>query len=202
MSLLLGKDKTVTFTGHRPNGLGFEKGKAYRYETYAPFLPWLDKTLETFIEEGFRNFVTGGAQGFDQMVFWSVQRLKKKYKDIKNIVFVPFKGQETRWAKTGVFSQKEYKEMLQQADDIVFCSQLDDSATYFQIVNALKKRNECMLNASKRLCGLWSRPELQAGSLNRGGTYNCWTRAQKKKLETVRLCYDIQNGTMVGISDI
>ena len=73
-------DKVLSFTGRRPKDL-------YKYdkEKYIPIVNKLVEILESFYLQGFKTFVSGGAQGFDQLAFWAVNRLKTKYPDIKNV---------------------------------------------------------------------------------------------------------------------
>ena len=70
-------DKTLCFTGRRPKDLfGYDKDKYY------PIVDKLELILEDFYLQGFKKYISGGAQGFDQLSFWAVNRLKKKYPDI------------------------------------------------------------------------------------------------------------------------
>ncbi|WP_240636512.1 SLOG family protein [Paenibacillus silvae] len=85
--------KTVSFTGHRPNKLGncyslTDERSKYIKNKLNPVLVDLIKN------DGIERFISGGAIGFDQIAFWTVQGLKKtNYPSIKNIVAVPFKNQ-------------------------------------------------------------------------------------------------------------
>ena len=90
---------TICFTGRRPQDLC-----GYDYKSkYEGLQKWLTGYLEEFYKKGVRNFISGGAQGFDQLAFWVVEDLKKNHPDVKNIVYVPFQGQESRW-KPAFFS--------------------------------------------------------------------------------------------------
>ncbi len=122
--------KTVTFTGHRPRKLCQDipgsSQAAYDKATYKPFfMKSLRRMINDQIRAGYRNFITGGAQGFDQLAFWAVESLKSHYQKtdpsirIQNIVFVPVLHQESRWAEKGSFSKEEYRLMLQKADQVV-----------------------------------------------------------------------------------
>ena len=83
--------KTVCFTGKRPNKLyGYDDKEGY--ECLFDMLYSVCKNL--YLRHGVRQFITGGAQGVDQLAFWAVQQLAQKHKDIKNIVYISFEGQE------------------------------------------------------------------------------------------------------------
>ena len=90
----------ICFTGHRPKELC-----GYNQYNYMTFVKQLQNIIETQIENGCDTFITGGAQGFDQLAFWAVNNAKKKYNHIKNIVYLPFPNYGERWKKTGLFSQ-------------------------------------------------------------------------------------------------
>jgi len=82
---------TMAFTGRRPKDLvGYDAAK------YDIFLPQLVNYIIMLYNNGVRKFITGGAQGFDQLVFWAVHEAKKTHNRIQSVVYVPFKGQERR----------------------------------------------------------------------------------------------------------
>lgn len=115
----LATGKTIFFTGRRPNNLyGYDNATRPKYQEI------VDSTyslIESLFKEGYTTFISGGAQGFDQLAFWAVNRLKKNYPeaDIKNIVYVPCDNQSSKWAESGLFSQKEYDAMINHADEVV-----------------------------------------------------------------------------------
>lgn len=105
--------KKACFTGHRPKELcGYDADK------YRTFVNELCDIIRYLYSRGFTEYVSGGAQGFDQLAFWAVNRVKKEYTDIRNIVYIPFTRQSTNWAVDGTFGQKEYRHMLMFADEI------------------------------------------------------------------------------------
>lgn len=151
---------TMSFTGRRPKDLcGYDP--AY----YRQFVAELTELLYLFHEKGVRRFISGGAQGFDQLAFWSVHRLKtrKSCTDVENILYLPFKGHERKWAETGCFSQKEYRQMQALADSIHVISERDS-------VRALFDRNHAMVDDSGILLGLY--PD-DAWCTAKGGTAEC-----------------------------
>lgn len=100
----------LAFTGHRPDKLA-----GYEREKYRAFTDELaDLLYQQYYQCGYRKFITGGAQGFDQLAFWSVEKMRRTHKldDVENIVYIPFQGQESRWKDEGCFSKNDYKKML------------------------------------------------------------------------------------------
>lgn len=108
-------EKTICFTGHRPN-----KMAGYKHENYCSFLNSLEEHLQKYLDAGFTRFITGGAQGADQLAFWAVHRLKLHNPNtpIQNIAYIPFNGLDSRWSETGAFSKDDYRKMLNCADGV------------------------------------------------------------------------------------
>lgn len=64
--------KTICFTGHRPNKLAGYTNRV----PYTVFVKNLKEMLIPLVEQGYIRFITGGAQGIDQLAFWTVEGLK------------------------------------------------------------------------------------------------------------------------------
>lgn len=175
-------EKTLCFTGRRPKDLfGYDKDKYY------PIVDKLELILEDFYLQGFKKYISGGAQGFDQLSFWAVNRLKKKYPDVKNIVYIPFLGQERNW-NTTIFNKKEYKLMLSLADKVKNCSpylEIDDAYKY-EIVTALYRRNHDMVDDSSTIIGLYP-SDLWMDERTKGGTAECLRYAKEKQKDIYQL---------------
>lgn len=160
----LDKNITVCFTGHRPNKLA-----GYEEAPYNAFVGDMAEVIEDLYSQGFRNFVTGLAQGVDQLVFWAVMRVKKRHADINNIVFMPFHGQESRWAKKGLFSQDDYGKILRHADMVFTCSD-ECPAQFHDAARLLMERNETMCDVSSLCAAIcWS----DNWRKDKGGTAAC-----------------------------
>lgn len=108
------QNKTVCFTGHRPKHLcGYDR------KAYLDFSNELEKIITDLYEnQNARTFITGGAQGFDQLAFWAVNRLCEQGLKVENIVYIPFAGQQFEWNEHGIFGRREYRLMLETASDI------------------------------------------------------------------------------------
>ena len=143
---------TICFTGPRP-------AKLYGYtkkEEYQKIVDQLKEVIRGFAKFGIKNYITGGAQGFDQLAFWAVNSLKKEY-DIQNIVYIPFQGQERLWKKTGMFGQKDYQKMLALADQVINVSETQnlDMTKEKAEIDAMLVRNEMMVDNSQMVIGFF-----------------------------------------------
>lgn len=159
---------TIFFTGHRASKLcGWDGSK------YEELAGQLVKLVEDLYSKGFDTFVTGGAQGIDQLVFWAVDTFKRRNpdKEIRNLVYAPFPGHESMWPKHGAFGQVEYHDMLAAADEIRYT--LDKKpVTKQKISQALYQRNVDMLHDSDALCAFINDDEL-ADPASHSGTKSC-----------------------------
>lgn len=164
------KTMTVCFTGHRPKGIiadrPYDESKRPEYQK---MIDRLSTVIESLVNAGYTTFITGGAQGFDQLAFWAVNKVKNNHPEIQNVVYIPFKGQELRWAKTGLFSQHEYCLMLKKADHVHVCDENVNTSDFKQAVKALMYRNKCMVNDSGYVIGQfedssWSSPATKSGT--------------------------------------
>jgi uncharacterized phage-like protein YoqJ len=175
--------KTVCFTGHRPNKMNNCYSLTDEQSKYISRK--LEPVLVDLIEnEGIKRFISGGAIGFDQIAFWTVQRIKKKhYPNIINIVVVPFKNQAIKWLDKEI--QVWYKKMLDTADEVVYVDELplygvEGVSIGEYHVAKMQKRNECMVDKSRIVVAAWDG--------TKGGTGNCCRYARKvgKTLYTLR----------------
>ncbi len=176
--------RTACFTGRRAKTLC-----GYDGEKYTSFHNQLVEYLETLYTEGIREFISGGAQGFDQLAFWAVNELKQRHNDIKNTVYIPFRGQESRWAAHGMFSREDYNLMLTKADEIKYLKEINTS-DYNQVVKALYDRNHSMVNNSELCIALYPSDDWRT---SKGGTAECIRYARNKNIETRQIRYTINN---------
>jgi uncharacterized phage-like protein YoqJ len=176
----------ICFTGRRPKDLcGYDK------EKYKDFVTDLSRRLYDIAKENAETeFISGGAQGFDQMAFWAVNILKRDHPELNvtNTVYVPFKGQERKWADKGLFSKAEYNMMLREADNINYLKEKTFDTK--EIIGALLDRNHKMVDNSDLVIALfpnddWKKPE------TRGGTAECMKYADKKNKDILRVGYTL-----------
>lgn len=176
--------KTLCFTGHRPKDM-VPTPDRYTARPYQKFSKDLVLYLDEMYNAGYRNFISGGAQGFDQLAFWAVNRLKELHPDVKNIAYLPFKGQERNWPDNGgVFGPANYRKMLQLADEIVWTSEMQgipvDLERNVNIAKALDMRNHAMVDDADLVIALYKDPKGVDMSMTHGsGTNNCMRYAME-----------------------
>ncbi|KAF6565348.1 DUF1273 family protein [Paenibacillus sp. EKM202P] len=191
------ESRTLSFTGHRPNKLGncyslTDKQSIYIKNKIEPVL------IDLIKNEGLERFISGGAIGFDQIAFWTVQGLKKRYyPSIVNIVAVPFKNQPIKWLDKE--TQLWYKKMLDIADEVVYVDELplyrvEEVPIGEYHVAKMQKRNEYMVDKSRIVVAAWDR--------TKGGTGNCCRYARKvgKTLYTLRPQNDFELDILYGFN--
>ncbi len=75
----------------------------------------LRTTLELFASSGMREFICGGALGFDTLAATEVLRLKERFPDISLFLALPCRDQAARWTSA---QKKTYDAILQKADKV------------------------------------------------------------------------------------
>lgn len=166
------KEQTVCFTGHRPKGIiPADPYNVKNRPVYQEIVNQIYEEVERLYQAGYCRYLSGGAQGFDQLAFWAVNRLKKKHPEIQNIVYKPFEGQESKWAETGLFSKEEAEKMFHLADKVHICDKTinPQKDNYRRICQALNNRNQCMVNDSSAVIGQfeddsWKNPHTKSGT--------------------------------------
>ena len=139
--------RSVCFTGHRPKLLyGYDMSK------YEPLIQTMTVVAERLIQNGFTTFISGGAQGVDQLALVVLKNLKHKYPYIKNIIFVPFENHHKNWGQYGAFGQDMYQGLLSATDEIRYISKVYTKDCY-------KKRDLAMVENSSVTIGVL-KPEL------------------------------------------
>lgn len=82
--------KTAAFTGHRPKyffARPYDEENRPKYNQIVGQIK--DEILNLYDNYGVRTFISGGAQGFDQLAFWAVHAVKQTHPDIRNLVYIP-----------------------------------------------------------------------------------------------------------------
>ena len=190
---------TYCFTGRRPKDLC-----GYVQEKYNDFVISLVNYLMQFIDTTGKEktqFISGGAQGFDQLAFWAVDLLKQSLPahlqgNVINTVYVPFKGQQRIWKENGLFSRQQYDLMLQKADRVAYLQESAEARN--EVVEALLNRNHMMVDASSGVIALYPGDDWQTA---KGGTAECMRYANSKDKTIHQVRYTIENSNLVGIYD-
>lgn len=180
----------IAFTGRRPKDLC-----GYKLANYQYFTSELVKLLLTLCKtpNEIYTFISGGAQGFDQLSFWAVDILKKQHPEltIHNNVYVPHKGQANVWLPNGLFGQNEYQSMLTTADNVTYLQ--DVLSSKYQIIKALTDRNHAMVNNADLIVALY--PD-DSWETSKGGTAECMRYAKSKNKTILQIIYSIDNNIL------
>lgn len=145
--------KTCCFTGHRilPKNTTDEVKKR------------LAKELDRLVADGYTEFISGMALGFDTLAAKMVLKKRKAGLPLRLVCALPCKNQDKLWTHT---QKREYAGVLQAADAVVTVSQTEYTA------GCMQKRNRYMVD----------RADLVVACLyhSRGGTLQTVTYAQKQ----------------------
>lgn len=137
-------------TGHRPDKLG---GYSTKVENRL-----FDLALAVCLKYKPTKIISGMALGWDKALAQASLRLT-----IPLLCAIPFKGQECRWQEV---QQREYREILEQAKEVVIVSE----GTY--TANKMSIRNDFMLDNCDEVFALYNGTS--------GGTANCVRSANSK----------------------
>lgn len=167
--------KTLCFTGHRPSGLFGYGLDTPTQERYNALTKELVDILHDLHQKRFSRFITGGAQGADQLAFWAVDFIKDYYLNdtFENVVYVPCKGQDSRWKEDGRFGKREYYQMLKKATEVVYISEGPYQGPW-----TMTRRNHAMVDASDAVLAIYGASE--DWHTAKGGTAECMRYAEKR----------------------
>lgn len=173
---------TICFTGPRPNQLhGYDEAARSLYTQIVDFTQ--NVILEFTRDNPGAKFISGGAQGFDQLAFWAVEKAKRLHPElnISNTLYIPFENQPSRWSSDGMFGRKEYLLMRRRANITRIVSPNpapDDSRA---AVKALHERNHAMVKDCDLVIALLAGRSLDWENSS-GGTAECvrYARAQNR----------------------
>jgi len=129
----------------------------------------LREALEYLIGQGYTDFMSGGALGFDQMAAQIELSLREKYPWIRLIMVIPFDGQADKWSWE---QRRRWLEIIEASDKVIRISHSYDKGVFFQ-------RNHYMVeNADLILAAFDSQP---------GGTAGTVAYAKRHGVRVVRL---------------
>ena len=181
--------KTVCFTGKRPKYLC-----GYNREKYNRFVKQLSDIINTLYNQGFHRFVSGGAQGFDQLAFEAVSISKRRYNlsDIENVLYLPFESFGSQWPEKGAFGQHTLRCYKQMAYETRIVS--DEPTTKSDAIWKLMTRNYAMVNDSDLIVALvpHTNPDNPGG-----GTEDCIKYATRSNKQVLLLEYKIVNTELI-----
>ena len=144
------------FTGHRPKKLALPEESIRELLWDAIIIAYGD---------GYRDFISGAADGVDLWAADTVLQLRETYPDMRLICALPFPDRKRH-------KDPKYLQIIENADEtIIIC------AHYFK--GCFHLRNKWMVDHCSRLIAVWN------GSP--GGTKNTIEYAQQRQIETVNL---------------
>ena len=121
-------EKICMFTGHRNID-----------RRHVNSLPGrIDALLESLIEEGYTEFRTGGAMGFDTIVALKILEKKRKYGFIRLHLYLPCHDQDKGWRAD---LKAAYAYVLKNADSVRYSSEVYNRG-------CMHKRNRDMVDGS------------------------------------------------------
>ena len=183
------KSQTICFTGHRPKLLwGYYGSAMNKYNNLVSYLT--DTVLPDLYNKGFRNYITGGAQGFDQLVFEAVDTFKHTHPDVKNIIYCPCLNQEKMWMEgQSRFCKGYYHAQLSRADEVVYITNTEYT------LPCMNARNEAMLNDSAGVVALFN-DNLTIIKKSQSGTENTIALAiERPNYQIYQIAYDLNDST-------
>ena len=153
--------KTCCFTGHR----------TIAPATRTHLTALLNRTLDELIADGFCEFRTGGARGFDTLTALCVLALRKKHPHVRLCLYLPCRDQTKDWP---IGEHMIFESILKQADEVHYLF-----PTYQP--GCMHARNRALVNGSD-LCIAYL-------TANRGGTLYTCSYALKQGVQLLNL-YD------------
>ena len=104
------KREACCFTGHR-------KLPANRI---AEIMERLEEEIERLIRKGVRDFLAGGALGFDTLAALTVLKLRNVYPDVRLVLMLPCRDQTRYWSAHDV---SVYETIRERADKVTYIAQ-------------------------------------------------------------------------------
>lgn len=159
--------RACAFTGYRPQKLPW--GSDERDVRCLEFKFRLRESLEYLIGQGYVDFLSGVALGFDMIASEIVLSLREKYPWIRLIVVIPFDGQADRWTEV---QRRRRTTIIEKSDKVVRISHAYDRGVFF-------RRNHYLVNAADLV--------LAAYDGQPGGTAKTVEYAHRQGVKVVRL---------------
>lgn len=163
----LDRSKTCCFSGYRPHKFSFDLTRDN--ENFIKLENNITNAILDAYEKGYRNFLCGGAMGFDLLCGETVALLKEKFPDIRLVSVLPFKAQAkafpTEW-------KDKHEFVLAKSDEAYYLSEA-------YVKGCFLARNTKMIDSSSMIIVYFNG--------RTGGTANTVAMAQREQLEIVNL---------------
>ncbi len=161
------QETTLCFTGYRTSKIIRTNNSPNLIEGISINL---EKTIQSFYNQGYNTFISGMSEGFDMLAAEVVIKLRVKHPEIKLILAIPFMGQESTYSQQ---DKNRYDFIYKSANDTLFSSN-----TYHN--RAFLDRNDYMLERSSAIICYYDGQS--------GGTMYTYNRAVKRNMIIVNLC--------------
>ena len=109
------REKTCAITGMRPHKLPFREGD----EQHRRLMERMEQNIRAVIEQGYTEFLSGGAMGPDLWYAETVHRLKQEHPHIRLVFILPCETQANRWPEEW---RERYFNILAVSDDVFYTS--------------------------------------------------------------------------------
>ena len=168
------KERACCFTGHR------------RLSSSPDLADALKKTILAKINEGYFDFLSGMALGFDSLAAQTILNLKKEFPLIRLFCIIPCADQDKDFSA----AQKEtYRSILQQADEIIILQE-----TYSR--GCMHVRNRYLVDHSACVIAYLTRK-------NGGTAYTVsYANKQEKNIFNVASLIDRRNHKCLGAPNV
>lgn len=143
---------TCCFTGHRIHKLPWRDNEDD--ERCVSVKRRLRAEIIYAIEQGYTQFISGMALGFDTMCVEILLNLKQTYPQIKILGALPCRNQDKFWTAE---QKMRYAKLLEQLDSVQYISEEYEGA------ESMYKRNRQMINSSSLVIALYD--DLTGGTL-------------------------------------
>ena len=104
----------------------------------------LREALEYLIGQGYTDFMSGGALGFDQMAAEIVLSLREKYPWVRLVMVIPFDGQADKWSRE---QRGRWLEIIEASDKVIHISHAYDKGVFFRRNHYLVENANLLLAA-------------------------------------------------------
>ncbi len=102
----------------------------------------LDEVVDALIKRGYRDFVCGGALGFDMLAAETIIEKKKTYEGICLSMVLPCRNQHQKWRAA---DKLKYESILKQADYITYvCESYVTGCMHLRNKQMVDRSNFCV----------------------------------------------------------
>ncbi|MFI3278953.1 MAG: SLOG family protein [Rikenellaceae bacterium] len=102
----------------------------------------LSERIQELYHDGFRNFLSGGAMGFDLLAAEVVVSLKESFHDIALVVVIPFDGQDEKYSHE---DKLVYERILREASQVIVINESGYDVAAYHL------RNDYMVRHASRV---------------------------------------------------